>query len=64
MDLPDYFSDAESDFNDAEFVIYGVPYDKTTSFRNGANQAPKKIRQSSWNFENYNFKNGIDFREI
>ena len=64
MKFPDYFADAESNFNEAEFVIFGVPYDKTSSFRPGANQAPKEIRQSSWNFETYNLKTGNDLREI
>ena len=64
MKFPDYFADAESNFNEAEFVIFGVPYDRTSSFRPGANQAPKEIRQSSWNFETFNLKTGNDLREI
>lgn len=64
MDFPDYFADADSSFNEAEFVIFGVPYDKTSSFRHGASQAPTKIRQSSWNFETFNLKNGVNFKDI
>jgi len=64
MDFPDYFADANSGFNEAEFVIFGVPYDKTSSFRYGSKYAPNKIRQSSWNFETFNIKNCIDFRDI
>ena len=64
MNFPDYFADADSNFNDSEYVIFGVPYDKTSSFRLGANFAPNKIRVSSWNFESYNFKNKVDFTEI
>jgi len=64
MDFPDYFADANSSFNEAEFVIFGVPYDKTSSFRYGANQAPAKIRQNSWNFETFNLINGVDFKDI
>ena len=64
MDFPDYFADATSGFNEAEFVIFGVPYDKTSSFRYGSKQAPKFIRQSSWNFETFNLKNRIDFKNI
>ncbi len=64
MVFPNYFADAESSFNDAEFVIFGVPYDKTSSFRHGADQAPKEIRQAGWNFETYNIKTGVDLRDI
>ncbi|MCK4364554.1 MAG: agmatinase [Thermoplasmatales archaeon] len=64
MNFPDYFADAESSFDEAEFIIFGVPYDKTSSFRKGASKAPKEIRQSSWNFETYNLKTGKDLRDI
>lgn len=64
MNFPDFFADAESNFNDSDFVIFGVPYDRTSSFRKGADQAPKLIRQSSWNFETYNIHNKVDFCNI
>jgi len=64
MNFPNYFADAESDFNNAKFVIFGVPYDKTSSFRLGASQGPKKIRESSWNFETYNIRTSVDLRDI
>jgi agmatinase len=64
MNFPNYFADAESDFNNAQFVIFGVPYDKTSSFRSGASQGPKKIRESSWNFETYNIQTDVDLRDI
>ena len=64
MNFPDYFADAESNFDEAKFVIFGIPYDKTTSFRAGAKQAPKEIRLASWNFETYNFRTGFDLRDV
>ncbi len=64
MNFPDYFADADSNFNEAEFVIFGVPYDKTSSFRFGASEAPNEIRRASWNFETFDLKTGVDFREI
>jgi len=63
MNFPNYFADAESNFDDAEFVIFGVPYDKTSSFRFGASKAPREIRQASWNFETFNIRSGFDLRE-
>ena len=64
MNFPEYFADAESDFDEAEFIIFGVPYDKTSSFRPGACNAPKEIRPASWNFETYNLRTGVDLRDI
>jgi agmatinase len=62
--FPKYFADADSIFNDSDIVIFGVPYDKTTSFRYGACEAPDKIREASWNFETYNIKTNFDLREV
>ena len=63
MKFPKYFADAESNFDEAEFVIFGVPYDKTSSFRYGANKAPEDIRQASWNFETFNLRTGFDLKD-
>lgn len=64
MDFPDYFADAETSFQDAAFVIYGVPYDRTVCFRRGARNAPKTIREATWNFETFNLQTGVDFQRI
>jgi len=64
MKFPNYFADAEANLENSDFVIFGVPYDKTTSFRPGASKAPKEIRTASWNFETFNIKTGVDLRDI
>ena len=64
MDFPNYFADAESSFKDADFIIFGVPYDKTSSYRKGAVLGPKKIREASWNFETYNISNQVDISDF
>lgn len=64
MKFPNYFADAESNYKDADFVIFGVPYDKTSSFRPGAKQGPRAIRQASWNYETFNFRTGVDLADI
>lgn len=64
MNFPNYFADAESSYNDAKFVIFGVPYDKTSSFRKGASKAPKEIRKASWNFETFNIFTGNDLKDV
>jgi len=64
MEFPDYFADAESSFEAASFVLFGVPFEKTSSFRHGADKGPFEIRQASWNFERYDLRTGINFEEI
>ena len=64
MDFPNYFADAELDYKDADIVIFGIPYDKTSSFRQGADKAPYELRQSSWNFETFNIRTGLDIKDI
>jgi agmatinase len=64
MEFPDYFADAESSFDDASFILFGVPFEKTSSFRHGADKGPSEIRQASWNFERYDLRTGINFEDI
>lgn len=64
MFFPDYFADAESDFDEADFVIFGIPFEKTSAFRHGSNKAPFEIRQASWNFETYDLRTGLDLKDV
>lgn len=64
MDFPNYFADAESSFDRASFILFGVPFEKTSSFRHGAEKAPYEVRQASWNLERYDLRTGINFEEI
>jgi agmatinase len=64
MEFPDYFADAESRLDDASFVLFGVPFEKTSSFRHGADKGPSEIRQASWNFERYDLRTGMNFEDI
>jgi agmatinase len=64
MDFPDYFADAESSFDTASFILFGVPFEKTSSFRHGADKGPYEVRQASWNFERFDLRSGINFEEI
>ena len=53
MPQPFSFADASASLDEAEIVLYGVPYDRTASFRAGARLGPNAIREASWNFEPY-----------
>jgi agmatinase len=58
------FADSSSSFDDSRFVIFGVPFDGTSSFRSGARHAPNKIREASYNFETYMFEHDSDISDI
>ena len=64
MQRPTTFADANASFDESEYVIVGVPFDRTTSFRPGARFAPDSIRMHSWNFESYDLETGIDLSEV
>jgi agmatinase len=58
------FADAHASFEEAEFVIVGVPFDRTTSFRSGTRFAPTTVREASQNFEKENFEHGVTIEDI
>lgn len=64
MNPPGTFADARWSWDESLFVILGVPFDRTTSFRPGARFGPDAIRQQSWNFESYDLETGIDLSEV
>jgi len=48
-----HFADANNNFNDSFFIIFGVPFDGTSSYRHGSKFAPEEIRKASYNLESY-----------
>ncbi len=59
-----HFADADASYEDARYVIFGVPYDATTSFKPGARFGPRAIREVSFNFESYEPSTGVDFCDL
>ena len=51
--LPNCFLGCESSFLDAQAVIFGAPYDGTTTFRPGTRFAPAAMRTDSIGLETY-----------
>lgn len=47
------FIGCEESFDDSNIVIFGAPYDGTSSFRPGSRFAPSKIRIDSYGLETY-----------
>lgn len=47
------FLGCDSDYADAKLVLYGAPFDSTTSFRPGARFGPSAMRHESFGIETY-----------
>ena len=58
------FADAEASYDEARYVIFGAPYDGTTSYKPGTRAAPNAIRAISYNFEPYISEYDIDLSDI
>jgi agmatinase len=61
---PGRFADAHASVDDAMFVVLGVPYDATASFRSGAKDGPTAIRAASYNFETWLLELGLDLDDV
>ncbi|MCO6041047.1 agmatinase [Thermococcus alcaliphilus] len=53
-----------SDVEEADFVILGIPFDGTTSYKPGTRFGPTLIRQATLNLESYILDYDIDLAEV
>lgn len=58
------FSGIQRTFQDARYVVFGVPFDVTSTYRTGARFGPSAIRQASLNIETYSFRSGFDVEDL
>ncbi|MFZ3385464.1 MAG: agmatinase [Candidatus Methanoperedens sp.] len=58
------FADADSDYERARYVICGVPFDGTSSYRLGSRLAPDEMRAASYNFETYSSFFDLDLADV
>ncbi len=58
------FADANSDYKNADFVIFGVPYDLSSSYRSGSRFAPTAIRTASYNFESFILEKSVSMDDL
>jgi len=58
------FSGIQTPFEESDYVVLGVPFDVTSTYRTGARFGPAAIRQASLNIETYSFRTGIDVEDI
>jgi len=59
-----FFSGIQRSFEKADYVVFGVPFDVTSTYRTGARFGPNAIRQASLNIETYSFRSGIDVEDL
>lgn len=58
------FSGFGKPFGEARFVVFGVPFDKTSTYRAGAKFAPAAIRDASLNIETYSPRSKFDLEDV
>jgi agmatinase len=58
------FSGFQKTFEKADYIIFGVPFDVTSTYRTGARFGPNAIRQASLNIETYSFRTSIDVEDL
>jgi agmatinase len=51
---------ATSSYEDSRYVVFGVPFDKTCTFKKGTRYGPSGIRDASHDFEMYAFDYRLD----
>ncbi|HHW89860.1 MAG TPA: agmatinase [Clostridiales bacterium] len=58
------FIGCESDYQSARMVLFGAPFDGTTTYRPGARFAPKRMREESYGIETYSPYLNKDLEDI
>jgi len=58
------FSGRSSGFEEADYVVIGIPYDKTSTYRSGSKFGPSAIREASSNIETYSLRTNVDVEDL
>lgn len=58
------FGGYQSEFSLADFALFGVPFDSTSSFRPGSRFGPKAMREVSANLETWSWRTGFDYENV
>jgi len=59
-----YFSGFSRPLAESRYVVFGVPYDHTSSYRAGSRFAPHAIREASLNIETFSLRAGVDIEHV
>jgi len=58
------FSGFSTPLNEARYVVVGVPFDHTSTYRAGSRFAPRAIREASFNIETISMRTGVDIERV
>jgi len=58
------FGGVQKSFEKAKYVVLGVPFDVTSTYRTGARFGPNAIREASLNIETFSFRTGVDLEDL
>jgi agmatinase len=58
------FGGVQKPFGKAKYVVFGVPFDVTSTYRTGARFGPNAVRQASLNIETCSFRSGVDVEDL
>jgi len=58
------FTGTSAVYEKSRFVFFGVPYDKTSTYKAGSRFAPGAIRDVSANMELYSIRSGVDLEKV
>jgi agmatinase len=58
------FSGIQKPIRKAKYVVFGVPFDVTSTYRTGARFGPNAVRLASQNIETYSFRSGVDVEDL
>lgn len=61
---PNVFGGIQKPFRKAKYVVFGVPFDVTSTYRTGARFGPNAVRLASQNIETYSFRSGVDAEDL
>lgn len=60
----DNFSGYSKPLDGSRYVVIGVPYDHTSTYRSGSRFAPRTIRDASLNIETYSMRTDVDIEQV
>jgi len=58
------FTGLSTPINEARYVVVGVPFDHTSTYRAGSRFAPRAIREASFNIETFSLRAGVDIEGV
>ncbi len=58
------FGGIQKPLRKAKYVVLGVPFDVTSTYRTGARFGPNAVRQAAQNIETYSFRSGMDVEDL